>query len=230
MNARGIFVTGTDTGVGKTVVACALARGLVRRGHRVGVLKPVASGSERTPAGLRNEDALALLGCANLGQGYESANPYCFEPPISPHIAADEAGISIDLRRIGDVYRSIARQADWIVVEGAGGWLAPLSGRDSMADLPQALGIPALLVIGLRLGCLNHAALTREAIARSGVRFAGWVGSAIDPQFARASQNAATLARLLGEAPLGHIPHLAPGAAAPVLEAAATELERRLST
>ncbi|HUA88593.1 MAG TPA: dethiobiotin synthase [Steroidobacteraceae bacterium] len=230
MSARGIFVTGTDTGVGKTVIACALTRALVRRGHRVGVLKPVASGSERTPAGLRNEDALALLACANLDQGYESANLYCFEPPISPHIAADEAGIGIDLGRIAEVYDSIARRADWIVVEGAGGWRAPLSGRESMADLPQALGIPALLVVGLRLGCLNHAALTREAIARSGVRFAGWVGSAVDPQFARASQNAATLARLLGEAPLGHVPHLVPGAAAPVLEAAASELERRLST
>jgi dethiobiotin synthetase len=230
MSARGIFITGTDTGVGKTVVACALTRGLVRLGYRVGVLKPVASGSERTPAGLRNEDALALLECANLGQAYEGANPYCFEPPISPHIAAHEAGIEVDIVKIGDVYNTIAARADWVVVEGAGGWLAPLSDRESMADLPRTLGIPALLVVGLRLGCLNHAALTRSAIVSSGVRLAGWVGNAIDPGFARSDENAATLVRLLGEAPLGHVPHLAPGAAAPVLEPAALELQRRLST
>ncbi len=144
MAARGLFVTGTDTGVGKTVVACGLARALVAAGHRVGVLKPVASGSDRTPAGLRNEDALRLLECANLGQSYAEANPYCFEPPISPHIAADEAGIVVDLHRIADVYAGIAARADWVVVEGAGGWLAPVGPQAVMADLARALGLPAL--------------------------------------------------------------------------------------
>jgi len=212
MAARGLFVTGTDTGVGKTVVACGLARALVAAGHRVGVLKPVASGSDRTPAGLRNEDALRLLECANLGQSYAEANPYCFEPPISPHIAADEAGIVVDLHRIADVYAGIAARADWVVVEGAGGWLAPVGPQAVMADLARALGLPALLVVGLRLGCLSHATLTRESIAARGSPFAGWVGSAVDREFARPAQNLARLRQVLGE-PLELVPHLAPGEA-----------------
>ena len=119
MNARGVFVTGTDTGVGKTVVACALVRGLRARGFKVAVMKPVASGSQRTPHGLRNEDALALIASAGYEGAYEDVNPYCFEPPISPHIAAKEAGIEIDTSRIRHVYDSLAARADWVVVEGA---------------------------------------------------------------------------------------------------------------
>ena len=113
MSARGLFVTGTDTEVGKTVVSCGLVRALVAAGSRVGVLKPVASGADPTPAGLQNADALKLLECANLGQSYEEANPYCFEPPISPHIAANEAHKSINIDRIAGVYAAIASRADW---------------------------------------------------------------------------------------------------------------------
>ncbi|MBS0380134.1 MAG: dethiobiotin synthase [Proteobacteria bacterium] len=223
MGARGLFVTGTDTGVGKTVVACGLVRALVAAGHRVGVLKPVASGSDRTPKGLRNEDAEQLLACANLGQTYEEANPYCFEPPISPHIAADEAGIAIDIDKIGDIYREIAARADWVVVEGAGGWLAPVGREAVMADLAGALRVPVLLVVGLRLGCLNHAALTRESIRSGAAAFAGWIGSAVDPGFARPAANLARLGRILGE-PLELVPHLTPGT--PVtLTAAARRLD-----
>ena len=161
MSARGVFITGTDTGVGKTVVACALVRGLRAQGLRVAVMKPVASGAQRTPDGLRNADALALAASAGYEGPYEDLNPYCFEPPISPHIAAKEAGIEIDTSKIRHVYDTLAASADWVVVEGAGGWFAPLNERQTMADIAWGLTMPALLVVGLKLGCLNHAHLTR---------------------------------------------------------------------
>ena len=126
MTVKGVFVTGTDTGIGKTVVAAGLVRGLVALGLRVAVMKPVASGSNRTDAGLRNEDALALMAASNVAVPYEAVNPYCFEPPISPHIAADEAGIRIDLAKIRRSFELLAEGSDWIVTEGAGGWLAPI--------------------------------------------------------------------------------------------------------
>ena len=201
MSARGIFVTGTDTAVGKTVVACALTRGLVALGQRAAVMKPVASGSlPRTAEGLRNPDALALIACANVPLVYERVNRYCFEPAVSPHIAAEEAGIEVDTSKIRLDYDSLAAHADWVVVEGAGGWFAPISGHQSMADLAWALSIPALMVVGLRLGCLNHAQLTRLAIEARGVTFAGWIASAIEADLPRAQENLATLARVLGEA------------------------------
>lgn len=210
MSARGVFVTGTDTGVGKTVVACALVRGLRALGLRVAVMKPVASGAERTPGGgLRNADALALAASAGYEGPYEDLNPYCFEPPISPHIAAKEAGIEIDTSRIRHVYDTLAAQADWVVVEGAGGWYAPLNERQTMADIAWGLTVPALLVVGLKLGCLNHAHLTQVGIEAHGVTFAGWVANAIDPDFARPAENLAALERLLGAAPLASVPYLA---------------------
>jgi dethiobiotin synthetase len=209
VSARGIFVTGTDTGVGKTVVACALVRGLKAQGLKVAVMKPVASGSELTPQGLRNPDALALAAAAGYEGPYSELNPYCFEPPISPHIASKEAGIEIDVGMIRHVYDRLAAGMDWVVVEGAGGWFAPLNDRQTMADLAWALNIPALLVVGLRLGCLNHAHLTQLGIEAHGVSFAGWVGSAVDPALARPAENLATLERMLGRAPLAVVPHLA---------------------
>jgi dethiobiotin synthetase len=208
MTARGVFITGTDTAVGKTVVACALVRGLRAQGFTVAVLKPVASGSEVTPHGLRNADALALAGSAGYEGPYEELNPYCFEPPISPHIAAKEAGIEIDTSKIKHVYDTLAARADWVVVEGAGGWFAPLNERQTMADIAWALSVPALLVVGLRLGCLSHAHLTRVGMEAHGVTFAGWVANAVDPHFARPVENLATLARLLERGPLAHVPYL----------------------
>jgi dethiobiotin synthetase len=208
LSARGVFITGTDTGVGKTVVACALVRGLRARGLKVAVLKPVASGSQVTSEGLRNADALALAESAGYEGPYEELNPYCFEPPISPHIAAKEAGIEIDTSRIRHIYDLLAARSDWVVVEGAGGWFAPLNARQTMADLAWALTVPALLVVGLKLGCLNHAHLTREGIEGHGVSFAGWVANAVDPAFARPAENLATLGRLLGGPALASVPHL----------------------
>src|SRR5436305_9322918 len=123
MNVKGVFVTGTDTGVGKTVVAAGLVRGLVEQGLRVAVMKPIASGSERTAEGLQNEDALALMAASNVAVPYERVNPYCFEPAISPHIAANEVGVRVDLAKIRRDFETLAASSDWIVAEGAGGWL-----------------------------------------------------------------------------------------------------------
>lgn len=226
--ARAVFVTGTDTGVGKTVVAVALVRALAAAGARVAVMKPVASGAERTAEGLRNADALALLEASNVPAPYELVNPFCFEPPISPHIAADDAGIRVDIDKIRLNFEALASRADWVVVEGAGGWLAPIGPGLAMADLPRALGLPALLVVGLRLGCLNHAQLSRRAIAASGVPSAGWIACGVDASFARAAENLAALERLLHEAPLAVVPHT-PGAASLLLAHGAARLAQRVT-
>jgi dethiobiotin synthetase len=213
MSAHGIFITGTDTGVGKTVAACGLVRALRQAGSRVSVMKPVASGSLRTPEGLRNADALALMEAAGMDSRtlYARVNPYCFEPPISPHIAAEDAKIKIDIDMIRGEFDRLAASADWVVVEGAGGWLAPLSDHETMADLATGLDLPVLIVVGLKLGCLNHAQLTRRAVAAHGVPFAGWVASAIDPQMSRLEANLESLERLLGDPPLAVVPHLPDG-------------------
>jgi dethiobiotin synthetase len=211
VSARGIFVTGTDTGVGKTLIACALVRALREQGARVAVMKPVASGAFETPAGLRNSDALALMEAAGCPHAYDAVNPYCFEPAISPHIAAKEAGIEVDTSMIRQRYDQLAAEADWVVVEGAGGWFAPINQRQTMADLAWALSVPALLVVGLKLGCLNHARLTQIGVESHGVSFAGWVVSAIDPDMLRAEANLETLERLLGQPPLAVVPHLRAG-------------------
>jgi dethiobiotin synthetase len=208
MTPQGFFVTGTDTGVGKTVIAAALTRALAARGLRVAVMKPIASGSEPTPEGLRNADALALMAAASVAAPYETVNPYCFLPPISPHIAALERGTAIDLMLLRRRFDSLAAQADCVIVEGAGGWLAPISERATMAELALALSLPVLVVVGLRLGCLNHALLTRESIAARGATFAGWVANAIDPRFERTAENVATLTARLGAPPLAHVPLL----------------------
>lgn len=223
MTGRGIFVTGTDTDVGKTVVACALVRGFRALGARVAVMKPVASGAARTPQGLRNADALALMQAAGTDAPYEIVNPYCFEPPVSPHIAAKEAGIEVDTAMIRRNFEMLAAGSDWVVVEGAGGWFAPINAHQTMADLTWALSVPALMVVGLKLGCLNHAQLTRIGIESHGVSFAGWIASAVDPAMARAEENLAALERLLGEPALALIPH-SPAAATLVLSRIAQQL------
>ena len=227
MSRRGLFVTGTDTGVGKTVIACALVRSFAARGERVGVMKPIASGAVRTPDGLRNEDALALLAAANVPLAYGRVNPYCFEPPISPHIAAEEANIEIDMSKIAAEHAAIGAISDRVIVEGAGGWFAPIGARDSMADLARTLAVPALLVVGLRLGCLNHAELTRRAIDASRVPFAGWIANALESPMERETENLATLERRLGEPPLAVVRFAPAGEATLTLAAAAAALAAR---
>jgi dethiobiotin synthetase len=226
---RAVFVTGTDTGVGKTVIAAGLVRALVATGARVAVMKPVASGAERTAEGLRNPDALALLQAANVPASYPLVNPFCFEPPISPHIAANDCSIEVDSDAIRHNFDLLSARADWVIVEGAGGWLAPIGPTLCMADLPRALGVPVLLVVGLRLGCLNHARLTRLAIDSSGCPFAGWIGCGVDGSFARSEENLASLERLLHEAPLAVVPHSPTGAASVVLAQGAARLAQRLT-
>jgi dethiobiotin synthetase len=165
VGVRGVVVTGTDTGVGKTLVAAGLLHGLARRGLRVAGMKPVATGCERTAAGLRNDDALCLGRHASVDAAYEEINPYAFEPAIAPHVAAAEAGVRIDLARIAACCARLSRGADRVVVEGVGGWRVPLNEREDVGDLARLLGLPVLLVVGVRLGCLNHARLSADAIA-----------------------------------------------------------------
>ena len=207
---RGIFVTGTDTGVGKTLVAAGLVRVLAGQGHRVVGLKPIASGAEPSLGGLRNADALALAAESSVKLPYELTNPYCFGPAVAPHLAAREAGVRLSRDELVDWYGRATAGAECAVVEGAGGWRVPLHPDGFLSDLPERLGLGALLVVGLRLGCLNHARLTLEAIL-SGNRcpFAGWIGNQVDAGFERLDANVATLERLLGAPPLAIIPPLA---------------------
>jgi len=205
-------------------VACALVRALRDQGARVGVMKPVASGAVRTPGGLRNADALALIEAAGTTADYPDVNPYCFEPAISPHIAAKEAGIEVDTSMIRRKFDSLAAHSDWVVVEGAGGWFAPISEHQTMADLAWALAVPALMVVGLKLGCLNHARLTRLGVEAQGVRLAGWIASEVDPAMMRVAANLGALEALLGEPPLAVLPHVT-DARAPL---ALTQLAQRL--
>jgi dethiobiotin synthetase len=223
-SVRGVFLTGTDTGVGKTLVAAALLHALARRGLRAAGMKPVATGCERTPAGLRNDDALRLAQHANVAAGYDEINPYAFEPAIAPHLAAAEAGVRIDLARIEGACTRLARRADRVVVEGVGGWRVPLNEREDVADLARLLQLPVVLVVGVRLGCLNHARLTAQAIAAAGVPWAGWVASCVDPHMTRAHENVLALEGMLGAPHLGTIPFLADAS----LARASAALERAL--
>ena len=207
-STRALFITGTNTGVGKTVVTTALLRLGARHGARCVGLKPIASGGTRDATGhLRNADALALQCESSVRVLYSTVNPWCFEPAIAPHLAAREAGVELSLETLLAWYRRAARGYDLVLVEGAGGWRVPLHPTGFLSDLPEALGLDVLLVVGLTLGCLNHATLTAEAIERSGrCRLAGWIANGVDPAFERAEENVATLTELLGARPLARIP------------------------
>ena len=198
----GCFVAGTDTEIGKTLVAAALLHAARHRGMRAVGMKPIAAGCERLGDRLVNEDIEAHLEASSPGFTREDLNVYLFEPPIAPHVAAAEVGVTIDLDRIVERLGRLAQQADYVVVEGAGGWLVPISRTQTFADLAARLGLPVVLVVGMRLGCINHALLTAAAITASGLPLAGWVANRIDPQFARATENLDTLTVRLGGAPL----------------------------
>jgi dethiobiotin synthetase len=199
VSLRGIFVTGTDTGVGKTFVSTGLARAAVADGRPLAVMKPVAAGADPTPAGLRNDDALALIDAARSTAAYEDVNPYCLPLAASPHIAAAAAGARIDTAVVRHAAQRLAATHEWLLVEGAGGWYAPIGERETMADVARTLALPVLLVVGLRLGCLNHALLTQQAIQRDGLRFAGWIGNVIDPAFEHLDANLSWLRERFGE-------------------------------
>ncbi len=206
-SSHGFFITGTDTGVGKTRVAVALIHALREQGLRVAAMKPVAAG--HAPGEL-NDDVAALLQAANVAADLRDVNPYAFAEPVAPHIAAQKAGVRIELDVIAAAYSRLAAAADVVVVEGAGGWRVPLNEHDDMADLARRLGLPIVLVVGLRLGCLNHALLTVESIAHRQLPWAGWVGNHIDPAMACGAENVAALHARLPAPCLGVQAHLAP--------------------
>lgn len=224
MNAY--FVTGTNTDAGKTLAASALLCAARQQGLSTLGLKPVASGSDATPEGLRNADALALLAQSAPAVSYETVNPYAFAPAIAPHLAAMEAGCTLGVDGLATTIEQTFshHSRDFYLIEGAGGWRVPLNEGEDFADLAARLNTPVILTVGLTLGCLNHARLTAEAIAADGLPLAGWVGSATDAAFAadapRFRANLELLEARLGAPCLGVIPHLD----APSAEAAARYL------
>ncbi|NQY26788.1 MAG: dethiobiotin synthase [Piscirickettsiaceae bacterium] len=205
----GLFVTGTDTDVGKTRISIALIELLQQQGQHVACMKPVASGCEQTAQGLRNDDALALMAQANVHIDYDTVNPYAFNPAIAPHIAAQQVGINIDLSRIKEAYQQIASQADAVIVEGAGGWLVPLNSQKTMADLALELGLPVILVVDIRLGCINHALLTVAAINQTGLSLIGWVANQRRDN-EQAAEIIDTLQHAISAPCLGIVPQLEP--------------------
>lgn len=207
---EGCFVTGTDTGVGKTLVSAALLHTLARHHARVVGMKPVAAGLVPQAGGWVAEDALALRAASSVRVPPELDCPVALPDPLSPHLAARRAGRLLDLAPMLDAYRQLRAWADVVLVEGAGGWRVPLNDRQTLADLAVALGLPVVLVVGLRLGCLNHALLTAEAIRRDGLTLAGWVANSVDPDMACRDENIDTLRERLGAPLLGVVPWQAP--------------------
>lgn len=203
---QSLFIAGTDTGVGKTWVASRLLRALVAQGYRAAGMKPVAAGAAVTSAGLRNDDALALAAAGNVPFPYDTLNPYCLQQASSPHIAARTEGTSIDRAVIKRKFAEISRNSDVVVVEGAGGWLAPIGNPPqpghpgpTMADVAAVLHLPVLLVVGLRLGCISHALLTADSIQARGLTLAGWIANPIEPGFAPGSADSTSCVDALEE-------------------------------
>jgi dethiobiotin synthetase len=205
---RGYFITGTDTGVGKTVVTLGLMQYLQAQGQRCVAMKPVASGCERTTAGLRNADALQLQRQASVPLDYALVNPYAFEPAIAPHIAAAQAGVRIDSGKILSTCQALARQADCVLVEGVGGWQVPLTDDETLAGLAHVLGLEVILVVAIRLGCLNHALLTAESVLAGGCALGGWVANRLAPSPEFALENIKSLESRISAPLLGVIPAL----------------------
>lgn len=198
MSTCGLFIAGTDTGVGKTRVTVGLLQALRRLGVRAAGMKPVASG---TGADGRNEDVTLI--CAASALANQDSNPYCFEWPISPHLAARRAGVAIEPAHIVAACARLTMHCEALLVEGTGGWLAPIGEHRTMADVAVALALPVVLVVGVRLGCLNHALLTARAVAAAGLPLAGWIGSVIEPHMQALDENIATLEQLLPAPRLG---------------------------
>ncbi|UZW59970.1 dethiobiotin synthase [Lysobacter enzymogenes] len=205
----GLFVTGTDTGIGKSVASAALLHALRAGGARAVGMKPVASGCEPGPDGWRNEDALLLQAASDPQPRYEDVNPYALPQPLAPEIAAAEAGVEIALGPILAAHARLAAQADTVVVEGVGGWAAPVSAELDQIDLVRALKLPVVLVVGLRLGAINHARLSARAIQADGAELIGWIANGIDPHMARADENFEILRRRLPVPCWGRLPHAA---------------------
>ena len=198
------FITGTDTEIGKTYVSDALIRQLVADGHRVAAMKPLASGCERTLDGPRNEDALKLMAASNVALAYDVVNPFAFEPAIAPHIAAEEAGVSIDIDRISALTKTI--EADYLIIEGVGGWCVPLGNGRLLPELVKKVADEVVLVVGMRLGCINHALLSAAQIERDGLCLRGWIANHVDPDMQVQSENLNTLCALMPAPLMGVLP------------------------
>lgn len=208
---RKFFVAGTDTDCGKTFVSRVLLHAANQRGLTTIGMKPVAAGAVQTDAGLRNDDALLLQAAASVPLPYEQVNPVCLPDPVSPHLAAARAGKRLQVQRIAGFCQGVLmKRADLTLIEGAGGWRVPVSEHEFMSDLARALNLPVILVVGMKLGCLNHALLTAEAIVRDGLTVAGWVGNQRDAQMALVQENLHTLQEAMPFPCLGHIPVLDP--------------------
>jgi dethiobiotin synthetase len=207
---RAYFIAGTDTGVGKTLVACALLRAARAGGLTTAAIKPVAAGCDRTPFGWRNQDALRLQRAASLSLAYEQVNPVALPLAIAPHLAAAAAGWILTAADLAESCAQVlALGADFTLIEGAGGWRAPLGDRETLADIPRLLAVPVILVVAMRLGCLNHALLSAEAIRRDGLELAGWVANHTDAEvMSHYRENRETLEARLGCPLLGEIPYL----------------------
>lgn len=198
------FVTGTDTGVGKTLISCALLHAFAAQGCQVVGFKPVAAGD--CDEHDHNDDALRLRAAGNVQASYGQINPYCFAQAVAPHLAARFVGVKINLDRIVQSYRELAAQADVVIVEGAGGFCVPLNEDQDMADLAIQLDLPVILVVGMRLGCINHARLTVEAIEHRGLPLAGWVANCLDERMPMLNENIAALRQRIAAPLLGVVP------------------------
>lgn len=205
---KGYFITGTDTGIGKTFVSCALLQAFADKGYSVGAMKPVATGCEKTSEGWRNEDAVQLMKHINVELSYQQLNPVALPSPIAPHLAIEHSNESLTTNKLASYFESINKSADYFIVEGAGGWMVPLNGEESMASIPQAFGLDVILVVGIRLGCLNHALLTAAAIEQSGGHLAGWVANIIDPSSLMIEKNILTLKNSIKAPLLGTLPFM----------------------
>ena len=204
-----LFVTGTDTDAGKTVVSCGLLARARLDGLTTAAVKPIASGCEQTAEGLRNSDALALQQAMTMDFTYEQVNPMPLEPAIAPHIALQEAQKRVTAEQLAGYCRGVMMKgADFTLIEGAGGWRVPLSPREMYSSVPKKLNIPVVLVVGMKLGCINHAVLTLEAIFKDGLKPVGWVANRAEPDMSRFDENLTTLKGLLPVPCLGVVPHL----------------------
>ncbi len=202
-----VYVTGTDTGIGKTLASCALLHALRGHGLRAVGMKPVASGCDRVDGEWKNADALALQTAGEPGIAYADINPFALEHPLAPELAARDAGVEVALPPIFDAHARLVEHADALIIEGVGGWAAPLSASLMQADLVRALRVPVVLVVGLRLGCLNHALLSARAIAADGAHLAGWIASHVDPDMERVEDNIAMLRARMPAPCWGVLPH-----------------------
>lgn len=214
MNPHAFFITGTDTEIGKTTIATALLYKAKQQGLSTLACKPIASGCTFTPVGLRNEDALLLQAQCSLAIRYETVNPYAFEPAIAPHIAAQQAQQTIELDALNHAIQHVLnKQAQLTLIEGAGGWHVPLNSNERLSDVAVKLALPVIVVVGMRLGCINHALLTVESIQRSGLPLAGWVANQLQPQHPTDRESIHYLTEQLPCPLLGVVPFLTPPSA-----------------